>query len=89
MTDTDNGPEYHDPAIYGRDIEFSASMEIESEQPPRDIRKLLGVDETFDISSNLPGFEDGEYRWCEHCGDTIVEVDYYEDHLEEIHGLEP
>lgn len=75
-----------DQDVYGREMEFSVEFEIEA--PPRDIRKLFGADETFEIHSNLPGV-DGEYRHCEHCDDTIVEVDYYEAHLEEVHGLEP
>ena len=73
--------------VYGETIEFEASVDIEA--PPRDMECISRPD-SVELESDIPGFMDGEYQPCSYCeGDSLVEVDHYEEHLREEHGVEP
>ena len=74
--------------VFG-DIKLSGSFSFEGECPRRDILELFLRKESVGIETEIPGFEDGTYRWCDYCeGDSLVKADQYEDHLSEIHNLE-
>ena len=74
--------------VFG-DIKLSDSISYEVEAPRRDLLEMFQRQETVEVSTEIPGFEDGTYRRCDYCeGDSLVKADQYEDHLREIHNIE-
>lgn len=88
MTDDNSEIDWSEAKQHGEKMEFSFSFEIEG--APRDVRKAFGMDDTVEMETDIDTIEDGEYRPCHYCeGDSWVYVDHYEDHLRDIHGIEP